>query len=74
MLHDCGVKLTKHEFKILTTMFKQGDIGLINYIRMSKELGLHSNKLGLIQPSLFHPTMDRSQGIQNQGSHSQGGS
>ena len=51
ILGECNVQLTKHEFQTLTKVFKetsqQGN-SVINYIRMSEELGLHSKKLTMI--------------------------
>jgi len=47
VIHENGVKLTRHEFKTLTQLYRQSD-SLINFIKMSRELGLHSKKLTLI--------------------------
>ena len=59
-IQEHNVKLTRHEFKMLSKLFRQEEqlndettsVGngnsLVNYVRMSKELGLHSNKVALI--------------------------
>ena len=48
-ISDNNVKLTKHEFQVLARMFSdksQSDV--VNYLRMSEDLGLHSKKLNMI--------------------------
>ena len=58
VLLDNNVRLTRHEFKMLSNLYKeelQGGSAVINYLKMSKDLSLHSNKLSMIQPSLAGP-------------------
>jgi len=52
VIHDNNVKLTKHEFGLLVSLFKLDD-NVVSYEKISTELGLHSKKLFMIQPSLF---------------------
>ena len=48
ILQENGVKLTRHEFKMMTHLFReelQNGTIVVNYVQMSQELGLHSAKL-----------------------------
>ena len=47
------VLLTKHEFETLVRLYTEelkGGQNVINFLRMSHDLGLHSNKLSQINP------------------------
>ena len=57
-LLDNNVKLTKNEFNTLVQLYSNDEtespnINVINYHKMSLDLGLHSNKLAMIQPVLI---------------------
>ena len=59
VLQENGVKMTKHEFKTLSQLFKEelkNGTTVINFVKMSHELGLHSSKLQMMQPSLAGST------------------
>ena len=47
VLSSHGVQLTKHEFTSLVTLYQQSELGspVVNFLKMSQQLGLHSKQL-----------------------------
>ena len=61
--------MTRYDFKVLASTYREevNGVWLVNYRKMSKDLGLHTNKIAMIQLGLFKPTTSQPNIVINDG-------